>query len=226
MSDGSSSFRRVPQLRAVSIVANSSAVEAITLPEMQRRVSEGDSALVSKLASGDEEAFRALYDRYADAVYNHCLRLAGSAAAAEDLAAVVFLESWRRRSDFRIVEGSAAPWLHGIAYNAARNFWRASRRYRSALARLAETRVVSDPTVGLIDRIAAEQTIRQLLPAIQALPSQERQAIELCIAAGMTHQEAASLLGVPIGTVKSRLSRGLTKLRSSLDLQLAEEEDA
>jgi RNA polymerase sigma factor (sigma-70 family) len=196
-------------------MVNSRDAEAIDLTSMQSSAPGTDLALVQALAQGDQEAFRTIYDRHADAIYGHCLRLTGSASSAEDLAAVVFLESWRRRRDFRVVEGSAAPWLHGIANNAGRNFWRSSRRYRSALERLAETRVVPDPSSAVVERIAAQETIQRLLPAIHALPGQEREAIELCIAADMTYQEVASLLAIPVGTVKSRLSRALAKLRAS-----------
>ncbi len=206
-------------------MSNPVAVRSITQLDSGECVPASDAALVEALAAGGAEAFREIYDRYCDGVYGHCLRLTGSAAAAEDLTAVVFLEGWRRRSDFRIVQGSAAPWLHGIAYNAARNLWRSSRRYRSALERLAETRIVSDPADDLVDRIAAEQTIRRMLPAIHSLPAQERQAIELCIAADMTHEEVSSLLHVQLGTVKSRLSRGLTKLRASSAFADAKKED-
>jgi RNA polymerase sigma factor (sigma-70 family) len=201
-------------------VGSTGSAQAIELRAEQSGAPETDSALVQALARGDQEAFRAIYDRHIDSVYSHCLRLTGSAASAEDLAAVVFLESWRRRKDFRVVEGSAAPWLHGIAYNCARNSWRASRRYSSALKRLSDSRVVPDHSTTVIERIAAQETIRRLLPAIHALPNQEREAIELCIAADMTYQEAASLLAVPIGTVKSRLSRALSKLRASAGVEV------
>lgn len=200
------------------------AARDISSHEASRSVDDSD--LVRRLASGEEEAFRLLYDRYAAVIYNHCYRLTGSASAAEDLAAVTFLEAWRRRSSYRLVEGSATPWLHGIAYNVARNYRRTSRRYRSALQRLAETRVEPDPASSLIEKVSAQQTIRQLMPAIRALPSRERETIELCAASGMSLQDAAALLGVPVGTVKSRLSRGLAKLRSSLDIELAKEGDS
>jgi RNA polymerase sigma factor (sigma-70 family) len=194
-------------------------------PRAMRSVSlAGDLDLVSRVKTGDREAFAALYDRYAGAVYGHCLRLTGSAVSAEDLTAIVFLEAWRRRSDFRAVADSAAPWLHGIAYNTARNFRRSSRRYQSALRRLDATRIMPDPTVDVVDRVAAEETIRRLLPAIRALPRHEREAIELCFASGMTYEEAAGLLNVPLGTLKSRLSRGLSKLRDHLQAK-AQEED-
>jgi RNA polymerase sigma factor (sigma-70 family) len=204
-------------------MANHTSVGAITVPHMHEWDSASDAALVSALGRGDSEAFRLLYDRYVDVVYNHCFRLTGSTVAAEDLAAVTFLECWRRRSAFRLVDGSAAPWLHGIARNVARNAWRAERRYRAALGRLAETRVEPDPADDVVERIAAEQAIRRLLPAMQTLPSREREVVELCAAAGLSHGEVAILLGIPAGTVKSRLARGLARLRAALALQQASE---
>lgn len=184
-----------------------------------RRLGEGnlkaDVALVSAVREGQTHAFRSIYDRYSHPVYDHCLRLTGSTANAEDLAALVFLEAWRRRKDYRLVEGSAGPWLHGIAYNLARNHWRAAKRHRQALDRIAETRVEPDHADEVVERVAAEQAIRNVLAELRSLPSQDREVIELCVAADLSYAEAADLLGVPVGTIKSRLSRALAKLRAS-----------
>jgi len=142
-----------------------------------------DVDLVTRVRSDDQQAFAQLYDRHVDAVHRHCFRLTGSAATAEDLTAMVFLEAWRRRDGYRLVDGSAAPWLHGIAYNLIRNYRRASRRYRSAVSRLDASRSVSDQTDEIVDRVSAEEIIHRLLPTIGALPRQQREAIELCYSA-------------------------------------------
>jgi RNA polymerase sigma-70 factor, ECF subfamily len=195
-----------------------------TLAERPPDTPAGDAELVTRISTGDQAAFRVLFDRYADAVFNHSLRLTGSVDAAEDIAAVVFLEAWRRRSDYRTVGNSAAPWLHGITYNVARNHWRSTRRYRSALARLRATRETDDPAAVVVERVAAEERLQRVLPAIRKLPKHQRQAIEVCVAGGVPYDEAGVLLGIPAGTLKSRVSRGLATLRSSIDnLQLQEE---
>lgn len=173
-----------------------------------------DAMLVRRLAVGRSDAFAELYERYCDAIYNQCFRLTGSWSTAEDLTATVFLEAWRRRRDFQLIHESALPWLRGIAHNLARNSWRAARRHRAALARMAPPPVAPDQADDIVERIAAEQQMRLVLPALRKLPAREREAIALCIGGGLTHQEAAALLNVPVGTVKSRLSRGLAKLRA------------
>lgn len=178
-----------------------------------------DLGLVRQVVAGEPEALGEVYDRYSQRVHAYCFRLTGSSAAAEDLTAITFLEAWRRRRDFRLVNESALPWLLGIAHNVARNDRRAGRRYQAALDRLGRDRQRSsiaapDPAEGIVDRLAAEQQMAQVLDGLRRISSHEREVIELCIGAELTQLEAAKALNVPIGTVKSRLSRGLAKLRA------------
>lgn len=175
----------------------------------------GDAIMIRRVTADESEAFADLYEHYCDAIYNQCFRLTGSWSTAEDLTAITFLEAWRRRRDFRLVYDSALPWLRGIAHNIARNSWRATRRHRAAMARIAAPLVVADFTDDVVERIAAEQQMRLFLPALRKLPARERQVIELCIAGELRADEVAVLLNVPVGTVKSRLSRGLAKLRAT-----------
>jgi len=181
--------------------------------------SPDDASLVVAIAHGDKAAFATLYERYFDAVHAHCFRLSGSSVVADDLTAMVFLECWRRRSEFRLVEGSARPWLHGVAFNVIRNYWRMTRRYRAALERLlARSRsefAAPDSTDQVVDRVAAEQRIRAVRRALASLPKRERDVIEVCVAGDLGHEEAAVMLGIPVGTLKSRLARGLARLRAT-----------
>lgn len=181
--------------------------------------STDDASLVVAIANGDKAAFAMLYERYFDAVHAHCFRLSGSSAAADDLTAMVFLECWRRRDRFRLVEGSARPWLHGVAFNVVRNYWRMTRRYRSALERLLARSqgefATPDSTDQIVDRVAAEERIRAVRKALATLPRRERDVIEVCLAGDLGHEEAAQMLGIPVGTLKSRLARGLARLRAT-----------
>ncbi len=163
-------------------------------------------------ARGDAEAFGALYERHARAVYNHCFRGTADWALAEDLTSVVFLEAWRRRADVRLQNESALPWLLGVATNVLRNGWRWRRRRQAALARL---RLEDEPDFSddVDGRLDDERAMRAVLCAVSALPRRDREVLALCAWAGLTYDEAAVALGVPVGTIRSRLSRARARMR-------------
>lgn len=164
----------------------------------------------------ERDAFAALYDRYCNPVYNHCFRRTGSWAASEELMATVFLEAWRRRHRHIPVDPEGVlPWLLAVANNILRNTRRAERRYAAVLARIPRAEALPDPAGAVAAKLDAERWMARSLPALQALPAREREVIELCAGTGLTHTEAAQVIGVPVGTVKSRLSRGLARLRQS-----------
>ena len=162
-----------------------------------------------------EREFTALVDAYGSRVFNHCLRRTGSFDTAEELAAITFLEAWRKRGS--IPDDFPLPWLLGVANNVLRNQRRGYRRYRKALAAMPVPRAESDPDDDLIARIDAERAIARLLPHLARLSAVEREVIELCSGSGLTHTEAAVALGIPVGTVKSRLSRATATLRKALE---------
>ncbi|NBH10111.1 RNA polymerase sigma factor, partial [Amycolatopsis sp. SID8362] len=93
----------------------------------------GDRALWDRAAEGDETAFGELFERHAEAVWNHAYRLTGSWAAAEDLTSNTFLTAGRRRADVTLVRDSALPWLYTVAGNAARDEYRGAKRRRLLL---------------------------------------------------------------------------------------------
>lgn len=171
-----------------------------------------DSVFWTRAADGDAAAFGVLFDRHAKAVYNFCFRRTGEWSAAEDLTSVVFLESWRRRRDVRLVGDSALPWLLGVATNVIRNRLRAERRHRSALERLPLERggAFADDVDGRLDD---ERRMRAIVARVGALPRREQDVIALCVWAELSYEEAAAVLGVPVGTIRSRLSRAKARLR-------------
>ena len=176
-----------------------------------------DESLLQASASGDERAFSELYDRHARAIYNYLFRRLGDWSEAEDLTAVVFLEAFRRRSDVVVVEDKLLPWLYGIATNVLRNRRRALWRHRDLVAQLAR-QPSADRTPDLAARSEAAEQMRSVLGRIAKLPRQQQDVIALCVWSGLGYEEAAAALGVPVGTVRSRLSRA----RASLDSAPAE----
>ncbi len=170
-----------------------------------------DSELWQRAVAGDPRTFGDLFERHSRAIYVFCFRRTADWSLAEDLTSVVFLEAWRRRSDVRLVRESALPWLFGIATNVVRNQRRSLRRHRTALERLPLEHApdFADETV---ERLDDERRMREILAAFAALPRRERDVIVLCRWSGLSYEEAAVALGVPVGTVRSRLARARGRL--------------
>lgn len=174
-----------------------------------------EGSIAERAAAGDASAFAALFDIHAQAVYRFCWRRAPEASQgvdAEDLMSIVFLEAWARRADLRVVDGSARAWLFAIANNVLRNRRRAVRRYGAALARVPREQDQLDPAADVIDRIDAQDSVRAVLADLSRLGRREREIIELCGIEGVPLADAARILGVPLGTVKSRLARARARL--------------
>jgi RNA polymerase sigma-70 factor (ECF subfamily) len=165
---------------------------------------DDDAALLRGVSEGSEQAFNRLIDRHQQAVRTFLRKLAGS--DAEDVAQEVFIEVWRRAHSFR---GSASvrSWLFAIAWRKAKgNQRRWFRRARRETEWHEATAIAALPTTDGI-RFALAQ-------ALAALPLDQRAAIMLCLAHEFTHAEAADVLDLPLGTVKSHVSRGREKLRA------------
>jgi RNA polymerase sigma factor (sigma-70 family) len=176
--------------------------------------------LRARARAGDADAFGAVFDACAKSVYNHAFRLTGDWSAAEEVMAMTFLEAWRSRDKIAPDGGSLKPWLLGIATNLARGQHRAARRQRNALARLAvadEMPDFADAVSGRLDDVAR---IRALHRALAALPRPELEVLALCVWSGLGYAEAAQALGIPVGTVRSRLSRARARLGKLTDREL------
>lgn len=173
-----------------------------------------DGELWSRAAQQrDGEAFGQLFERHADAVYGHCFRRTGSWSAAEDLTSVVFLEAWRKRREVRLAGQSVLPWLLAVANHATRNAERSLRRHGRLLARIARPEEVPDLADDAARRADEERAMRIILTELRSLTDAEREVIALCDWAGLSYADAAAALGVPVGTVRSRLSRARQHLR-------------
>jgi RNA polymerase sigma factor (sigma-70 family) len=165
------------------------------------------------LRAGDQAAFGELFDRYAGAVYHHAFRLTGNWATAEDVVSATFLEAWRLRERIDPEGGSLRPWLLGVATNTIRNLSRKTRRWEGLVAWFSRPEVTPDFAEELAGRIDDADRLALALRALRQLRPAEREVIALCVWAGMDYAQAAEALGIPIGTVRSRLSRAREKLR-------------
>ncbi len=181
-------------------------------------LSHSDSASDAELWSlaareRDGTAFSELFARHSDAVYNHCFRRTGSWSAAEDLTSVVFLEAWRKRREVRLAGESILPWLLAVANNATRNADRSLRRHQRLLGKLPPPEAMPDIAEDAVKRADEERAMRHILDVLRELPEPEREALALIDWAGLSYAEAATALGIPVGTVRSRISRARTRLR-------------
>ncbi|HVF52354.1 MAG TPA: RNA polymerase sigma factor [Actinomycetota bacterium] len=170
---------------------------------------ELDRDLWDQAAAGSDAAFATLFERHASSVYNYCFRRRGNWAEAEDLTSATFLEAWRRRDEVLLANDSIRPWLLGVATNLFRNDIRSRRRRETALQRLAV--IEERPQDGLADDVAGriddERRMKAVLEQLKKLPPEHQEVVALVVWSELTYEEAAIALGVPAGTVKSRLSR-------------------
>jgi RNA polymerase sigma-70 factor, ECF subfamily len=171
-----------------------------------------DIELWNRAVDGDHQGFGVLFERHARSVYNHCFRRTASWADAEELTSAVFVEAWRRRREVRPIDESARPWLLGVANNLLRNHRRSHRRYRAALARLPDPVPQPDPADDVAERLADERHMRRVLAHVERLPSRDQEILALCAWSELTYHEAASVLDIPVGTVRSRLARARARL--------------
>ncbi|MEU8926907.1 RNA polymerase sigma factor [Kitasatospora sp. NPDC048545] len=167
----------------------------------------------SRLRAGNPEAFRDLFRDHASLVYRHAVRVTGDWALAEDVVSLTFLEAWRLRGKLRDEGDSPRPWLMGIAVNVLRNTTRAARRHAAAMARTPAADPVPDFADELVGRMADSERLAAARKALGRLRRSEREVFTLCVWTGLGYAEAAAALGVPVGTVRSRLSRARTRLR-------------
>jgi RNA polymerase sigma factor (sigma-70 family) len=180
-----------------------------------------DSELWRLAAGGEPAAFGTIFERHARAVYNHCFRRTANWSLAEELTSMVFLEAWRRRGSVRLDRDSALPWLLGVATNVIRNERRSRRRHRAALDRLPEER--GNDFAGDADaRMDDERRMRIVLRRVARMPRSDQDVLALCAWAGLSYDQAAVGLGIPVGTVRSRLSRARARLEK---LERADESD-
>lgn len=174
-----------------------------------------DRDLWAAAVAGDADSFGALFERHSRAVYNFAFRWTANWATAEDLASEVFLTAWRRRAEvvFTTESGSVRPWLLGVATNQLRNERRGKRRADAATARLDPRAAQSDFSDEVLGRIADEAQMAEVRAVVAQLAEHERDVLALCVWAGLDYEEAAIALDLPVGTIRSRLSRARAHVR-------------
>jgi RNA polymerase sigma factor (sigma-70 family) len=172
-----------------------------------------DEAVVALVARRQETALAELYDRYGRISYGLALRVLRDGALAEDAVQEAFLAVWGGAGAFIPERGSASAWLLTLVHRRAVDVVRREERRRADPLPEVET---STSDGGADDDAMLRLERERVVGALRQLPDPQREALELAYYAGFTQSELAERLGVPLGTIKSRMSAGLTRLRDLL----------
>jgi RNA polymerase sigma factor (sigma-70 family) len=176
---------------------------------------DADDAAVIRLSRHEPEQFTVLFRRHAPHIQRYVVRRLGQ-DAADDIVAETFLLAFRQRDTYDQARADARPWLYGIATNLIGRHRRAEIRLYRALARTGADPVLEPFTDRVDDRVSASTASRRLAAGLARLPTELRDTLLLVAWSGLSYQEAATALGIPVGTVRSRMSRARSKLRRTL----------
>jgi RNA polymerase sigma-70 factor, ECF subfamily len=169
---------------------------------------------MERVRARDADAFEALYDDYHRLVYGVALRVLSDPAVAEDVTQAVFLKVWSSPALFQ--GGNFGAWIARVARNRAYDVLR-SRSLR-AESDFPESLVAED---ALEDTALANVTAARVREALERLPSEQREPIELGFFGGITHEQIARQTGLPLGTIKTRIRAGLRRLRGFLEMAVS-----
>jgi len=178
-----------------------------------------DPTLLARVAKGDQQAFSQLYDHSSTLLFTLAVRILGNREEAAELLQDVYLEVWRKVSRYNVGRGTPIAWLVTLTKSRAidRLRARASRGYRAINPLEAGTTAqMADPGPSPLETQADQELRMAVGTAVGGLPQAQQQAIELAYYEGLSHAEIAARLNQPLGTVKTRIKLGMSKLRESL----------
>jgi RNA polymerase sigma-70 factor, ECF subfamily len=181
-----------------------------------------DAELIARISTGESAAFETLYSRYAANVYQTVLRIVQDQTLAEDLVQEVFWRIWRRSSRFAGDRGQVASWMHAVARNVSVDELRRMRARPILLqAEVEQSHMLQlpDDQADVMASTMQREQRRTIVSALQQLPFEQRQVIELSYFGGRTYKEIAAALSHPLGTVKTRARLGLLKLKQALAME-------
>jgi len=168
----------------------------------------------ARLIDGDDAALGEIYDQFSSLVYGLAFRVIGDPRAAEDVSQDVFVWLWERPSSFDPARGSLRTWLGTLTHRRSVDYVRREEARRRRNERDA-ARLAPVPDVG--EMAAALVTAERVRAALDVLPADQREAIDLAYFGGKTYREVADVLGIPEGTAKSRLRLALRKIAGALE---------
>jgi RNA polymerase sigma-70 factor (ECF subfamily) len=175
-----------------------------------------DEDLMQLVRRGRAEAFEIVYERHASAAFSLAYRIVGTRNGAEDVTQEAFLNIWRSGARYERARGSVRTWVLGIVHHRAIDFLRRATvhdRRRASDEGMEERFEAPERTDVEVARRDEARTVRD---AMDTLPSEQCQVIELAYFGGFTHTEIADMLDAPVGTIKGRMRLGLKKMREQL----------
>ena len=178
----------------------------------------GDDEIRDGLRSGDERALRWLYDRYGAAVLHLAYATVGNRHDAEDIVQATFVAAWQGRERYEPERGSLLGWLLGIARRKAVDMIRVRSRQNRVTDSLRQAETSDAGSAAGVDAVIDRLVVADQLSGLE--PAQRR-VLELSFYDDLTHVQIAALTGMPLGTVKSHLRRGLARLRSRWEVDRA-----
>ena len=181
-----------------------------TLSDSERQLG---IALLARVAAGEEEAFRELYQRFAPGLFGLAKRMLNDAREAEDVLQEGFTYIWRKAAQYDPERSSPFAWAVMIVRHKAIDKLRLRQRFEKIEERATAEWEAAEPSDESAQEPALNDRRRHLQAALQRIPEEQRQAVEMAFFFGLTHEEIARRLEAPLGTVKARIRRGLLRLR-------------
>jgi RNA polymerase sigma-70 factor (ECF subfamily) len=184
---------------------------------LRRHMHLSDEALVALVARGDETALGELVDRVGRVAYGIAFRVLRDERLAEDAVQEGFLAVWRSAATFRPDRGKASTWIVTLVHRRAVDAVRREQRRRAEPLESEARPDLADPSGSAEDAAWLGFERDRVQRALRSLPDAQREAIELAYYGGYSQSELAERLGLPLGTIKSRMFAGLARLREALD---------
>ena len=175
-----------------------------------------DGQLVELVAQQDAGALEALYDRYGRAAYSLARRILTEKTLAQDVVQEVFLSLWRDARRFDAGRGTVATYLLSMTHHRAVDVVRREENLRRWRTSDEGLELEPDPKARVEDEVAASERRAEVRAALGKLPAAQREALLLAYFGGYTQREVAALVGVPLGTVKTRMAAGMRKMKEAL----------
>ena len=175
-----------------------------------------DGQLVELVAQKDAGALEALYDRYGRAAYSLARRILTEETLAQDVVQEVFLSLWRDARRFDAGRGTVATYLLSMTHHRAVDVVRREENLRRWRTSDEGLELAPDPKARVEDEVEASERRSEVRAALAELPAAQREALLLAYFGGYTQREVAALVGVPLGTVKTRMAAGMRKMKEAL----------
>lgn len=183
---------------------------------------ESEIALLRQVAGGDRRSFEELYDCFSGVLFSTAYRVLNNQEAAEDVLQDVFIQIWEKAPLYDPALGKPVTWAVTLTRNKAIDRLRATQRrsrLQDGVQRESETLAQFDDRSSF-DAVASGETSKLVREAVQKLPKDQREAIDLAFFSSLTQAEIAERLGVPLGTIKARIRRGMMKLKDVISPKL------